>query len=245
MAGTTWYYNTSTFIPGDVQQIALQANATSLSTGRYSYSVQVVDERSDQHDLDLQRHGHGAQPVDQRLRRRLDARRAWSRSPRPPRGVILNLGDGGESLWFSGSPERRRQLHQPGRRLLDADQDQQRLHAHADRRHPDHVQLERLRDRPRSTSTACTPPTRYNGSNQLTIDRGSLRQRHHLHLQRGLPPARSRTRPARLTTFTFSGGNLQAVEQADGSRVTYTYDGSGRMTQVQDPRSNVRYRRVR
>ena len=72
-AGTTWYYNTSAFIAGDIQQIALQANATSLSTGRYSYSVQVVDERSTQHDLDLHRHGHGAQPVDERLRRRLDA----------------------------------------------------------------------------------------------------------------------------------------------------------------------------
>ena len=45
-AGTTWYYNTSQFIPGDVQQIALQANATSLATGRYSYSDQVIDYRT-------------------------------------------------------------------------------------------------------------------------------------------------------------------------------------------------------
>jgi hypothetical protein len=37
--GTTWYYNTSDLVAGDVQQIALQANATGLSTGRYSYSV--------------------------------------------------------------------------------------------------------------------------------------------------------------------------------------------------------------
>ena len=28
VAGTTWYYNTVPFNPGDVQQIALQANAT-------------------------------------------------------------------------------------------------------------------------------------------------------------------------------------------------------------------------
>ena len=42
--GTTYYYNTSTFNPGDVQQIALQAtSASSLATGRYSYSVQIVD----------------------------------------------------------------------------------------------------------------------------------------------------------------------------------------------------------
>jgi YD repeat-containing protein len=44
--GTTYYYNTSTLNPGDVQQIALQANATSLATGRYSYSVQIVDQRT-------------------------------------------------------------------------------------------------------------------------------------------------------------------------------------------------------
>ena len=43
-AGTTWYYSTSQFNPGDIQQIALQATgATSLSTGRYSYSATVVD----------------------------------------------------------------------------------------------------------------------------------------------------------------------------------------------------------
>src|SRR5437879_4665213 len=40
--GSTFYYDTSSLNPGDVMQIALQGNATSLSTGRYSYSVQVV-----------------------------------------------------------------------------------------------------------------------------------------------------------------------------------------------------------
>ncbi len=45
-AGTTYYYNTSTLNPGDIQQIGLQANASSLSTGRYDYSVQVVDHGS-------------------------------------------------------------------------------------------------------------------------------------------------------------------------------------------------------
>ena len=82
VAGTTWYYNTSTFIPGDVQQIALQANATSLSTGRYGYSVQVVDERSSNTTSTYTGTATVLEPVDQRLRRRLDARRAWSRSSR-------------------------------------------------------------------------------------------------------------------------------------------------------------------
>ena len=44
---------------------------------------------------------------------------------------------------------------------------------------------------------------------------------------------------SRLTTFTFSGGNLEAVEQADTSRTTYTYGSSGQLTQVKDPLGNV------
>ena len=37
----------------------------------------------------------------------------------------------------------------------------------------------------------------------------------------------------------MSGGNLTAVEQADGSHITYTYDGSGRMTALEDPMGNT------
>lgn len=44
-AGTTYYYDTSLFTKGDDQQIALQANATALSTGRYAYTVTVGDIR--------------------------------------------------------------------------------------------------------------------------------------------------------------------------------------------------------
>ena len=68
VAGTTWYYNTSQFTPGDIQQIALQANATSLSTGRYCLQRASRRRRLDLHDDDLQRDGDGAQPVEQRLR---------------------------------------------------------------------------------------------------------------------------------------------------------------------------------
>ena len=50
---------------------------------------------------------------------------------------------------------------------------------------------------------------------------------------------RSKTPPCASTTLTFSGSDLAAVQQADGSHVTYTYDGSGRMTQLKDPMSNV------
>src|SRR5690348_25472 len=36
-------YNTSSLNPGDYMQIALQANATSLSTGRYPWSITVTN----------------------------------------------------------------------------------------------------------------------------------------------------------------------------------------------------------
>jgi len=37
----------------------------------------------------------------------------------------------------------------------------------------------------------------------------------------------------------MSGGGLAAVQQADGTRVSYTYDSAGRMTKIQDPLLNV------
>jgi RHS repeat-associated protein len=42
VAGSTFYYSTSSLNPGDTMQIALQADATALSTGRYSYQVSVT-----------------------------------------------------------------------------------------------------------------------------------------------------------------------------------------------------------
>ena len=63
----------------------LQASATSLSTGRYSYSVQVGRLPVDQHDLHAERHGHRA---ERRLSRFGGAGRfrGWRRSPRPAAG---------------------------------------------------------------------------------------------------------------------------------------------------------------
>ncbi len=80
--GTTWYYNTSSFIPGDVEQIALQANATSLSTGRYSYSAQVVDgARATQRSPTPERRPCStSSPAPSATAGRS---RAWNRSPRP------------------------------------------------------------------------------------------------------------------------------------------------------------------
>ncbi|HEY1376830.1 MAG TPA: hypothetical protein VGF55_08545, partial [Gemmataceae bacterium] len=42
-AGTPVYYDTSAANPGDILQFAVQADATALTTGRYSYAVDVGD----------------------------------------------------------------------------------------------------------------------------------------------------------------------------------------------------------
>ena len=92
------------FITGDVQQIALQANATSLSTGRYSYSVQVVDERSTNTTAT---YSGSATVLNQSTSAFGDG---WTLEgleqvvSTGSGGVILTLGDNGETLWFSGSP---------------------------------------------------------------------------------------------------------------------------------------------
>ena len=44
--GSTYYYNTGQYMPGDIQQLALQASMTGQSTGRYNYTATVVDYRS-------------------------------------------------------------------------------------------------------------------------------------------------------------------------------------------------------
>ena len=101
---TTYYYNTSTgastLNPGDVQQINLQAtNATSLSTGRYTYSAQVVDIGSGVATLtysggtNLLNYGSNAFGAGWTLQ---GLEHIYSASG----GVILDLGDEGRSLWF-------------------------------------------------------------------------------------------------------------------------------------------------
>ena len=147
VAGTTWYYNTSTMTPGDVQQIALQANATSLSTGRYSYSVQLVDEASSNTTytytgtatvLNQSSSAFGDGWAIEGLEQIIPAG-IERRDPQPGRQRREPL--------FRGESLGGQQLHHPGRQLLDADINKQRLHANAPRWHQGHLQFQRLRDR--------------------------------------------------------------------------------------------------
>jgi YD repeat-containing protein len=101
VAAPTVYYNTSLLNPGDIMEIPLQANATALPTGRYSYQiavtanygppvtttysgqVNVINERSDPLGA-----GWFVQGVQ----------RLW-----PVAGGVIDELAGGTSLWFASS----------------------------------------------------------------------------------------------------------------------------------------------
>ncbi len=233
--GTTWYYNTSGLIAGDVQQIALQSTATGLTTGRYSYSVQVVDERSTN---TTSTYSGTATVLNQSTSAFGDG---WTlqgleQVTTATGGVILTLGDNGETLWFSGSPGVGGNYTSPAgdfstltktstgytRTLQDGTQ----ITFNSSGNENATIDLNGLH-----TTYS------YSGSELTSIEDPYLKVTTLTYSSGYLSTIQDPT--GRLTTFSFSGAKLQSVEQADGSHMTYTYDGSGRITQVKDQRSNV------
>ncbi len=100
-AGSTIVYNTSSLNPGDIVQIALQGNATSLSTGRYPWQITVTNGTNNTNysgDVDLVNQasspygaGWSLDNVEQLV-------------PVAGSGVIL-VQPGGTSLWFANGQQ--------------------------------------------------------------------------------------------------------------------------------------------
>ncbi len=233
--GTTYYYNTSTLNPGDVQQIALQAtSASSLATGRYSYSVQIVDHGTALTTITL---SGTATVLNQSSSAFGDG---WTldgleQITSASGGVILSEGGRRRQPLVCGQPrQRRRHLHHTGGRFrtltLNANGRYTRTLPTGDQITFNSGGYETATIDPNGlhttygyTSNRLTTITDpYTNITSLTYNGSNLLQSIH-------DPA------GRLTTFTMSGGNLTAVQQADGSHITYTYDSSGRMTQIEDP----------
>ena len=103
---TAYYYNTSSLQPGDIQQIALQANASALSTGRYAYTVNIYDLRNGVPTTFT--YNDTATVINESKDPTFSALGAgWTVSGLNKiipagGGVILDEGDG-SSLWFTGS----------------------------------------------------------------------------------------------------------------------------------------------
>jgi RHS repeat-associated protein len=233
VAGTAYYYDTSKFTPGDIQAIALQASPTSPSTGRYSYSVQVIDYRTTNTTFTL----NGTATILSNASSAFGA--GWDlqgleKITSATGGVILDLGGGGTSLWFTGS----------GGTYTDPAGEFSTLVKNGD-----NTYIRTLVD-----GTKINFDT--SGNQTSLVDRNGLRTT--FAYSSGLlstitdpygkvttftyasSKLQSITDPAgRLTTFTISGGTLNQVQQADGSLVSYTYDGSSRLTQVKDQNARV------
>ncbi len=234
-AGTTYYYNTSQFIPGDVQQIALQANATSLSTGRYGYTVTLGDIRSTTTTTTLT----GTATV-------LNASSSafgdgWTlagleKIDSASGGVILELGGGGKSLWFTGSFSSGGTYTNPAGEFSTLVQNSNGSYTRT------------LTDGTQITFNS-------SGYETATIDRNGLHTSYAYdssnRLQTVTDPygevttfaysgglLQTITDPAgRIATFTHSGNNLTGVTYPDASTWTYGYDSSGRLTSVTEPSS--------
>jgi RHS repeat-associated protein len=239
--GTTWYYNSSQLNGGDVEQIALQASPTSLSTGRYSYSATIVDYRTTNTTITV---SGSADVINNSASAFGDG---WTLQglehiTTATGGVILDVGDGGRSLWFTGS------FGSGGGTYTDPAGEFSTLTkmigsggATYSRTLTDGTQI-KFNSSGYETAVVdlngLHTTFSYNGSNQLSSiedDYGNYTTFTYSsgYLQKITDPA------GRVTTFTMSSGSLQSVQQADGSRVTYAYDASGRMTQITDALSHA------
>jgi RHS repeat-associated protein len=233
VAGTAYYYNTSQFTPGDIEAIALQADATSLSTGRYSYSVQVVDYRSTNTTFTL----NGSATVLNYASSAFGA--GWTlqgleKITSASGGVILDVGNGGKSLWFTGS----------GGNYTDPAGEFSTLVKNGDNTYT------------RTLTDGTSINFDSSGNQTSVVDRNGLRTT--FAYSSGLLSTitdpygkvttftyssgtlQSITDPAnRITTLTQSGGTLSGVQQADGSLVSFTYDAAKRLTLVKDPNGDA------
>ena len=240
-AGSTYYYDTSSFTPGDIMQIGLQPNATSLSTGRYSYTETIIDYRG---GIPTTFTYNGTATLENAAQDPTFAAlgAGWTISGLekiiPASGGVVVDDGGGTVEWFSGSfgsgggtytspaGDFSTLTANSGGGYTQTFTDGTVLNFNSSGFETSSVDrnglittftysgnlLSSIKD-PFGGLVTFT----YNGSNQLQ----SIKD-----------PAN------RLTTFTLSGGDLTAVEYPDSNTWNYGYDSSGRMTSVTEPSSS-------
>lgn len=237
-AGTTYYYNTSQFTPGDIEQIGLQANASAVSTGRYAYTVTLGDIRGSTTTTTAT----GTATVLNYAGSAFGA--GWTLSgleqvTPASGGVILDLGSGGQSLWFSGTPG------SGGGTYTDPGGEFSTMVLNSNGTY----------------TRTLTNGTKYNfnssGQETSSLDRNGLTVTYAYSSGRlttitdpyakvttftynGSNELQTITDPTgRVATFTHTGSNLTGVTLPDSSTWAYGYDGSGRLTQATDPDSHT------
>jgi RHS repeat-associated protein len=243
---TTYYYNTSsggsTLNPGDVQQINLQAtNATSLATGRYTYSAQVVDIGTTVPTLtysggtNVLNYGSNAFGAGWTLE---GLEHIYSESG----GVILDLGDDGRTLWFTTSGSGG---GSGGTTYVDPPGEFSTLVKNSGGSYTD-----TLTDGTQITFNSGGFETAtidlngnhttysYSSGGNLTSIEDYLENTTTFAYNSGGSLQSIEDPALRFATFTQSGGDLTQAELPDGSTFGYSYSSGGQLTKITDPRSN-------
>jgi RHS repeat-associated protein len=233
VADTTYYYDTSAFIAGDIEQIPLEANATSLSTGQYAYTITLGDVRGTTTTSTVSGNvdvlNYSANTIGD----------GWTvkgleQITSVTGGVILDLGEGGKSLWFASAG---------GGSYTTPNGDFSTLSSGGGgytRTMPDGT-VYRFNSSGQQTSVADRNGLRvtyaYSSGNLQTITdpygKTVTLSYSGGYLQTITDPA------SRIATFTHSGGSLSGVTLPDSSTWGYSYDSGGRLTQITDPRSKT------
>jgi len=231
-AGSTFYYSTSSLNPGDIMEIASQVNASSLSTGRYSYSIAVT--------------ANYATPVTTTYSGSVNLindasspfgagwtlsglEHIWSVTG----GVILEL-PGGLSLWFASAGSGT--FTTPAGDFSTLTQNT-----------GTNVYTRTLTNgtkitfNPSGYQTAVTDRDgnatsyAYNGSNEVSTitDFNSLVT----SFSYATGQVTIQDPANRLSTLTLSSGELTGITDPAGEQWTYGYDGSSDLTTLENPRS--------
>jgi YD repeat-containing protein len=232
---TTWYYDPSTLRPGDIMQIGLQANAATLSTGRYADTVQIIDYHSGTpttftYNSTATLVNEAQDPTFSPLGAGWTVR-GLEKIVSASGGVTLDVGNA-TGLWFTGSsgtltspPGDFSTLVKNGdgtytRTLTDGTVEQfnsSGLETASIDRNGLHTTFAY------SGNLLSTITDPFNKLTTFTNSGGSL-----LSIK---DPANH------FTTFTVSGGDLTAVKYPDNNTWNYGYDSSGQMTSVTEPSS--------
>ncbi len=233
--GTKSYYDTSSLSLGDVQQIAPQADASSLATGRYAYSLAIGDIRSSTTTTTVT----GTTTVLNESGSGFGA--GWSLAgleqiTAATGGVILATGAGDNSLWFTSGTGG--SFTSPAGDFSTLVQNSGGTYT---RTMPNGVKVN-FSSGGYQTSTVdrngLTISFAYNGSNQLATITDPYSKITTFAYSSGV--LSTITDPAsRVATFTHSGAKLSGVTLPDTHAWSYGYDSVGRLTQVTDPNSKT------
>ena len=236
-AGSTYYYNTSGFNPGDVQRIALQADATGLSTGRYGYSIAIGDVRAATTTTTVT----GSATVINHAASAFGA--GWTlagleRVVPATGGAVLDLGSGANSLWFAAGS---------GATYVTPKEDFSTLVANSDGTYT----------RTMTDGTAINFDTSgrevaavdlhgvaitygYDGSGRLSTIGDIYGNSTTFAYDATSGLLATITDPAsRVASFAHSGTKLSGVTLPDAATWGYQYDTAGKLTQITDPNSRA------